>query len=69
MSWPYTRSKPEAKFEIYEDSAGKFRFRLRAANNEIVAVSEAYESKSRCKSGIEAVKENAAKAKVEDLTG
>lgn len=68
MSWPYTRSKPEEKFEIYKDSAGKFRFRLRAANNEIIAVSEAYESKSGCKSGIKSVKENAAKAKVEDLT-
>ena len=68
MSWPYTRSKPEAKFEMYKDSTGKFRFRLRAANNEIIAVSEAYESKNGCENGIKAVKENAAQAKVEDLT-
>ena len=42
---------PEPKFEIYKDAAGKFRFRLRAANNEIIAASEAYESKSGCKNG------------------
>ena len=34
-----------AKFEIYNDKAGKFRFRLKAANGEIVANGEAYESK------------------------
>jgi uncharacterized protein YegP (UPF0339 family) len=27
-----------AEFELYKDNAGKFRFRLQAANNEIVAV-------------------------------
>lgn len=68
MSWPYTKLKAEANFEIYKDSAGKFRFRLRAVNGEIIAVSEAYKSKSACKSGIESVKENAPKAKIEDLT-
>lgn len=26
------------KFEIYEDKAGKFRFRLKAGNGEVVAV-------------------------------
>ena len=57
-----------AKFEIYQDAAGKFRFRLRAANNEIIAVSEAYESKSGCQNGIESVKENAPIAEIEDLT-
>ena len=59
---------PEPKFEIYEDAAGKFRFRLIAPNAEIIAVSEAYESKSGCKNGIASVKENAPKAEVTDLT-
>ena len=35
-----------AKFELYTDSAGKFRFRLKARNGEIIASSEAYESKA-----------------------
>ena len=59
---------PEPKFEIFKDNAGKFRFRLKAANNEIIATGEAYESKSGCKNGIESVKTNAKKAEVVDLT-
>jgi uncharacterized protein YegP (UPF0339 family) len=59
---------PEPRFEIYKDAAGKFRFRLKAANNEIIAVSEAYESKSGCMNGMEAVKTNAPKAMIQDLT-
>jgi uncharacterized protein YegP (UPF0339 family) len=34
------------KFELYTDKAGKYRFRLKAGNGEIVAVSEAYGSKA-----------------------
>ena len=30
-------------FEVYEDKAGKFRFRLKAGNGEVVASGEAYE--------------------------
>ena len=56
------------KFEITKDKAGKFRFNLRAANNEIIASSEAYSSKAACKNGIESVKNNAAKAAVVDLS-
>ena len=59
---------PEPKFEIYTDSAGKFRFRLKAANGEVIATGEAYESKSGCKNGIDSVKTNAKKAKIVDLT-
>ena len=58
----------KAQFELYTDSAGKFRFRLRAPNNEIIAVSEAYESKDGALNGIESVKENAPKAVLQDLT-
>lgn len=59
---------PEPQFEIYKDAAGKFRFRLKAPNREIIAVSEAYESKAGCKNGIESVKKNAPKAILKDLT-
>lgn len=58
---------PEPKFEIYRDAAGKYRFRLKAANGEIIATGEAYESKSGCENGIESVKRNAT-AKIVDLT-
>lgn len=42
-------------FEVYEDKAGKFRFRLKAANGQIVASGEAYESKASAKAGCESV--------------
>lgn len=54
------------KFELYKDKAGKFRFRLKAGNGEIIAVSEAYESKAAAKNGIESVKKNAPTAGIID---
>ena len=57
-----------AKFEIYKDRAGEFRWRLRADNNEIIAVSEGYTAKAGCKNGIESVKKNAPKAEIVDQT-
>jgi uncharacterized protein YegP (UPF0339 family) len=43
------------KFEVYPDKGGKYRFRLKAANGEVVAGGEAYESKAGAKAGCEAV--------------
>jgi len=54
----------EPVFEWYCDKAGMFRFRLKAANGEIIAVSEAYTSKEACVNGIESVKKNAPIAKI-----
>lgn len=56
------------KFEIYRDSAGKFRWRLKAPNGEIIAASEAYESKDSCENGIQSVKVNAPKAFIAEIT-
>ncbi len=47
------------KFELYEDKAGEFRFRLKARNGQIIAVSEGYKTKAACENGIESVKKNA----------
>jgi uncharacterized protein YegP (UPF0339 family) len=55
------------KFQVYKDASGKTRFRLRANNNKIVAVSEAYEKYASCIKGIESVKRNC-NAQIEDLT-
>jgi uncharacterized protein YegP (UPF0339 family) len=57
-----------AKFIIFRDKAKKIRFRLKAPNNEIIAVGEAYESKESCLKGILSVQKNAPIAEVEDLT-
>lgn len=55
------------KFQVYEDKAGEFRFRLKAANGQIVAVSEGYKAMASCMKGIESVKKNAADAPVEEV--
>lgn len=47
------------KFEIYADKAGEFRFRLKAANGQIIAVSEGYKALKSCLNGIESVRKNA----------
>lgn len=48
------------KFEIYNDKAGEFRFRLKAGNGQTILASEGYAAKSGCTNGIESVKTNAA---------
>lgn len=50
------------KFEVYEDKAGEFRFRLKARNGEIIAVSEGYKTKASCMNGIESVRKNVVNA-------
>lgn len=57
-------TKAHPKFEIYKDKAGEFRFRLKAKNGEIIAVSEGYVKKDSCKNGIESVRRNAVDAPV-----
>lgn len=52
------------KFEVYTDKAGEFRFRLKATNGQVIAVSEGYTAKASCENGIESVKKNAAVAEV-----
>jgi uncharacterized protein YegP (UPF0339 family) len=57
-----------AKFEISKDKSGKYRFHLKAANGEIIAASQGYETKESAEKGIESVKSSAADAKVVELT-
>jgi large conductance mechanosensitive channel protein len=58
---------PNPKFQVYKDTAGKFRFHLNARNGEIIAESEGYETKDACLNGIEAVGQSS-DAEIEDLT-
>ncbi len=53
------------KFEIYTDKAGEFRFRLKATNGQVIAVSEGYTTKAACNNGVESVQKNAPEAPVE----
>lgn len=54
------------KFELYLDRAGKYRFRLKARNGEIIAVSEGYTAKASCENGIDSVRKNALYAEIEE---
>ena len=47
------------KFEVYTDKKGEYRFRLKAKNGQIIAVSEGYKAMKSCMNGIESVKKNA----------
>jgi len=58
----------ESKFEVFKDKAGEFRFRLKAANGEIILASQAYTQKHNCLKGIESIKEHSGDAEVLDLT-
>jgi len=52
------------KFEIYTDKAGEFRFRLKATNGQVIAVSEGYKTHASCVNGVESVKKNAVDAEI-----
>lgn len=58
----------DARYEVYEDEAGEIRWRLKAANGEIIASGEGYTSLTGAIKGIATVREIAASAEVEDLT-
>jgi uncharacterized protein YegP (UPF0339 family) len=56
-----------AKFELYKDTKGEFRWRLVASNGQTIATSgEGYKSKESAKDGIESVKKNARIAEIEE---
>ena len=45
----------KSKIEIWKDVRGEWRFRFKARNGKIVAVSEGYKRKGACLRGINAV--------------
>jgi uncharacterized protein YegP (UPF0339 family) len=60
------------RYERFNDIRGEYRFRLKAANGEIILASEGYQSSSGRDNGIESVKANAPSAPIVEnafLTG
>ena len=56
----------KATFEVYEDRAGQWRWRLVHDNGNIIADSgEGYATRQKCEQGLESVKQNAPDADVE----
>ena len=56
------------KFVVKKGSTGKFRFSLLSTNGQIVATSEAYNTKASAMNGIRSVKNLASDATIEDQT-
>ncbi|MBR6239714.1 MAG: YegP family protein [Clostridia bacterium] len=54
------------KFEVYQDKAGEFRFRLKAKNGQIIATGESYKAVKSCLNGVASVKKNAVDSEIVD---
>lgn len=52
------------KFEVYRDTAGEWRWRLRAANSEVVAAGEGYKTKAGALRGVQAMQRAVRTARV-----
>jgi uncharacterized protein len=58
---------PAAVFEVYQDKAEEYRWRLKAGNNQILATaSEGYKEKRSCLSAIESIKRDAPNAPIRE---
>jgi uncharacterized protein YegP (UPF0339 family) len=57
-----------AQFVVKKGPTGKFRFNLVATNGQVIATSEAYETKAKALAGVESVRRNAAGAVLVDGT-
>lgn len=66
LTEPGFRALTNPKFQLYRDRAGALRFRLKARNGGIIAVSDAYQTRSGCLGGIESVKQNAPGAQIKE---
>ena len=59
---------PNPKFEVYKDKRGEFRFRLKAANGQIITTGEGYKAREGCMNCIKSIKSGAASAQINDTT-
>lgn len=57
----------EGTFQVYEDNAGKYRYRLKTANGEVIASGQAYASRKGARAGAAAVQRAAKDAPIIDL--
>ena len=57
-------SRSHPKYELYQDKAGEYRFRLKARNGQNIGKSEGYKAKAGALNGIESISKNAPDAAV-----
>jgi uncharacterized protein len=59
----------DLRFEIYKDSRGGFRWRLKASNGRVIGTSgEGYKAKADCRNAIALIQRSASTASVKDLS-
>lgn len=56
------------KFEVYQDTKGDYRFRLKAGNGQVIATGEGYTTKKACMNGIASIRKTAPDARLDDQT-
>ena len=61
-------AKVTGVFDVFYDAVGRFRFHLKAANGQIIAVSQSYGTIESALKGIDSIKKNAPIAKIADFT-
>ena len=57
-----------AIFELFRDGAGRYRFHLKSATGEIIALSDGYQTRAMAEDAIDSVRHSAATAFVDDKT-
>ncbi|NKI35626.1 YegP family protein [Wenzhouxiangella sp. XN79A] len=58
----------EARFECHKTPTGKWTFKLKATNGQVIGTSQTYSSESGCKNGMKSVATQSANATVDDQT-
>jgi len=58
----------DAKFQLFKDAFGQFRFKLVGVNGQTIAVSDGYPTKKNALEGIKSVKQKASSTFIEDTT-
>jgi uncharacterized protein YegP (UPF0339 family) len=56
-----------SKYEIYRDTSGEWRWRLKSGNGKVVAQGEGYKTRGGARSGVRSHRRAAATAKVVEL--
>ncbi|MCB1193218.1 MAG: DUF1508 domain-containing protein [Leptospiraceae bacterium] len=54
----------KAKFEVYKDKSGEFKFKLKSKNGDLFHSEQSYKTKAGCMKGIDSLRKNVTEAVV-----
>lgn len=61
-------SQHEERFECHKTPSGKWTFKLKATNGQVIGTSQTYASESGCRNGMKSVAAQSQGAKIDDQT-